>query len=360
MSRWSFRHWCLLSGITVLLFFLSFFIGRYAITPREVTSTLFFGFVRQAAEWWVALASWVSGSPHAASAVAVDPHLADLHYTVMFQIRLPRIVAAVLVGGGLSIAGTSFQGLFKNPLVSPDLLGVASGAGFGAALGILFSGSPIVIQASAFIFGIVAVAVTYGISKVYRSTTTLVLVLSGIIIGALFSALLSFLKYVADPYDTLPAIVFWLMGSLASARFSEILISAIPMTIGIVGLFALRWRLNLLSMGDKEAQALGINITVTKGLAIFFATIATAGAVCVSGIIGWVGLVIPHIGRMIVGDDNVLLIPVSLSIGACFMILVDNLARTLTGSEIPLGIMTSLIGAPFFVYLLKRTKGRGW
>ena len=164
----------------------------------------------------------------------------------------------------------------------------------------------------------------------------------------------------ADPYEQLPSIVFWLMGSLASARFSEILVSLIPMAAGVTGLFAMRWRLNVLSMGDQEAQSLGVNIFVTKGLAILFATIATAGAVCVSGIIGWVGLVIPHIGRMIVGNNNVYLVPVSMSIGAVYLVLVDNLARTLTGSEIPLGILTSLIGAPFFVYLLKKTKGRDW
>jgi iron complex transport system permease protein len=186
------------------------------------------------------------------------------------------------------------------------------------------------------------------------------LVLGGVVVSSIFSSLVSLLKYIADPYEQLPSIVFWLMGSMASARFRDIAISAVPMGVGMAGLVAMRWRINILSMDDKEAQALGVNIAFVKGLAILFATLATAGAVCVSGVIGWVGLVVPHIGRMLVGNDNTVLVPVSLSIGAGYLIIVDNVARTLTGSEIPLGILTSIIGAPFFVYLLKKTKGRGW
>lgn len=359
MSHWDFRHWWLLAGITVFLFFFSFFIGRYAITPREAASTLFFGMARQAAGWWDALASWASGSPYAAYTAAVDPHIADLHHTVMFQIRLPRIMAAALVGGGLSLAGTSFQGLFKNPLVSPDLLGVASGAGFGAALGILFSGSPIVIQCAAFGFGIVAVAVTYGISKVYRSANILVLVLSGIIIGALFSALLSFLKYVADPYDTLPAIVFWLMGSLASVKSRELIMVGPPMILAGAVLYVIRWRINLLAMGDDEARSLGVSIKRMTKIIVVCATIITASAVCISGIVGWVGLVVPHIGRLLVGPDFRKLVPASVLIGASFLMVVDNVSRTAFPTEIPLGILTAIIGAPVFAYLLTRKKV-GW
>ena len=321
----------------LLVILLSLFIGRYPLSASDVFGTL--------------------ASKLGISGLAVS----STQMSVVWDIRLPRAILGALVGSSLAVSGASFQGMFRNPLVSSGILGVSSGAGFGASLAIvLFQGQFFYVYLFAFSFALLAVFLSYMIGFTYKTTPTIMLVLGGVVVSSIFSSLISLVKYTADPYAQLPSIVFWLMGSLASARFSEILISAIPMTIGIVGLFALRWRLNLLSMGDKEAQALGINITVTKGLAIFFATIATAGAVCVSGIIGWVGLVIPHIGRMIVGDDNVLLIPVSLSIGACFMILVDNLARTLTGSEIPLGIMTSLIGAPFFVYLLKRTKGRGW
>jgi len=186
------------------------------------------------------------------------------------------------------------------------------------------------------------------------------LVLGGVIVSSVFSALISLVKYVADPYEQLPTIVFWLMGSLASARYRDILIAGIPMVLGLFGIFAVRWRINVLSMGDKEAHTLGVDTALIKGFVIFCATLATAGAVCVSGVIGWIGLVIPHIGRMLVGNDNRILIPVTASLGACFLILVDNLGRTLTGSEIPLGILTALVGCPFFVYLLKKTKGGGW
>jgi iron complex transport system permease protein len=321
--------------ITVIL--ISLFIGRYPLSVPDVFSALFHGM----------------GLTH----LETTP----VHLNVIWDIRLPRAILGAMVGASLAVSGASFQGMFRNPLVSSGILGVSSGAGFGASLAIvLFQGQPVYIYLFAFGFGLLAVFLAYLIGFTYKSTPTIMLVLGGVIVGAIFSALISLIKYMADPYEQLPSIVFWLMGSLASARFSEILVSLIPMATGVTGLMAMRWRLNVLSMGDQEAQSLGVNIFVTKGLAIFFATIATAGAVCVSGIIGWVGLVIPHIGRMIVGNNNVYLIPVSMCIGAAYLVLVDNLARTLTGSEIPLGILTSLIGAPFFVYLLKRTKGRDW
>jgi iron complex transport system permease protein len=186
------------------------------------------------------------------------------------------------------------------------------------------------------------------------------LVLGGVIVSSVFGALLSFVKYVADPYEQLPTIVFWLMGSLASARYRDIFIAGIPMAAGVAGILLLRWQINVLSMGEREARSLGANTTLTKGILIVCATLATAGAVCVSGIIGWVGLVIPHIGRMITGNDNTILIPVCLSLGACFLVIVDNMGRMITGSEIPLGILTALVGGPFFVYLLRRTKAGGW
>ena len=256
-------------------------------------------------------------------------------------------------------AGASFQGLFRNPLVSPDILGVASGAGFGAALGILISGDPRVIQVSAFIFGIVAVAVTYGISRVYRNSSTLILVLGGIVVGSVFSALLSLTKYVADPYDTLPAIVFWLMGSLSTVSNADLLAVAPPILLGGLCLFLIRWRINLLSVGEEEAQALGVDTKKMTAAIIVASTVVTASAVCISGIIGWVGLVVPHIGRMLVGPDFRRLIPVSAVLGASFLLVVDDIARTLTAAEIPLGVLTALIGAPFFAYLLTR-KRVGW
>ena len=321
----------------IVVILISLFIGRYPLSVPDVFSALFHGM----------------GFTH----LETTP----VHLNVIWDIRLPRAILGAMVGASLAVSGASFQGMFRNPLVSSGILGVSSGAGFGASLAIvLFQGQPVYVYLFAFGFGLLAVFLAYLIGFTYKSTPTIMLVLGGVIVGAIFSSLISLVKYMADPYEQLPSIVFWLMGSLASARFSEILVSLIPMAAGVTGLFAMRWRLNVLSMGDQEAQSLGVNIFVTKGLAILFATIATAGAVCVSGIIGWVGLVIPHIGRMIVGNNNVYLVPVSMSIGAVYLVLVDNLARTLTGSEIPLGILTSLIGAPFFVYLLKKTKGRDW
>lgn len=274
---------------------------------------------------------------------------------------MPRAILGALVGGSLAVSGAAFQGLFRNPLVSSGILGVTSGAGFGAALAIiLFHAATVPIYISAFLFGGLAVLLSFLIGRVYNTTPVIMLVLGGTIVSSVFSALISFTKYVADPTNELPSIVFWLMGSLASARYQDIVIAGLPMVVGIVGLVAVRWRINVLSMGDKEAHTLGINTKMNKGIVIVCATLATAGAVCVSGIIGWVGLVIPHIGRMLVGNDNRVLIPTSLSLGACFLILVDNLGRIITGSEIPLGILTALVGGPFFVYLLKSTKGGGW
>jgi len=287
-------------------------------------------------------------------------YIEDIYQTVVWDIRLPRAILGAMVGGCLAISGAAFQGLFRNPLVSSGILGVSSGAGFGAALAIILFHKVAAIYTFAFAFGILAVILSYLISKVYNGTPTIMLVLGGVIVSSVFSALLSLAKYLADPMNELPAIVFWLMGSLASARYSDIMIAGIPMLIGVAGLILVRWRINVLSMGDREAHSLGLNITINKGVVIACATLATAGAVCVSGIIGWVGLVIPHIGRMLVGNDNRVLIPVSFSLGATFLVIVDDFGRMLTGSEIPLGILTAILGGPFFVYLLKKTKGGGW
>jgi iron complex transport system permease protein len=279
--------------------------------------------------------------------------------TVVFNIRIPRVILAMLIGAGLSICGAAFQGMFQNPLVSPDILGVTAGGGFGAALAILLSGQAAVIQLCAIFFGMVAVALTYLISRVYKTTPTLMLVLSGIVVGSIFSALLSLTKYVADPRQKLPAIVFWLMGSLATVSQSDVVSTGPPVLLGITALLLVRWRINLLSMGDAEARALGVNTEVLKGIIIVASTVVTACSVSVCGIIGWVGLVIPHIGRMLVGPDHKALLPASLALGAIYLTLIDDLARSLMGAEIPLGILTAIIGAPFFAAMLRRTKG-GW
>jgi len=317
----------------IFLFFLSFMIGRYPISPIEVISAIF--------------------------SKILHIECSNMAETIVFQIRAPRIIAAMLVGAGLSISGASFQGLFRNPLVSPDILGVSAGAGFGAAIAILLSLNLFYIQISALIFGLIAVTITYFVSKIVKSNAILVLVLSGMAIGSLFSALTSFTKYVADPYEKLPAIVFWLMGSLSSVSNIEILVVIIPMLVGMIILLMIRWRINVISMGEDEARSLGLNTKKFTIVIIICCTVITASAVCISGVIGWVGLVIPHIGRMIVGPDHRKLLPATLSLGASYLLLVDNMARTLTTVEIPLGILTAIIGAPFFIYLLKKSE-IGW
>ena len=343
--------------LPIVLFVFSLFFGRYMMDPVETLRILIVGSATIFLDTVSSLLSTFAG--HQVLLPSFEQAWGASEQTVIFQIRLPRVIAAMLVGGGLALAGASFQGLFRNPLVSPDILGVASGAGFGAALGILISGDPRVIQVSAFIFGIVAVAVTYGISRVYRNSSTLILVLGGIVVGSVFSALLSLTKYVADPYDTLPAIVFWLMGSLSAVSNADLLAVAPPILLGGLCLFLIRWRINLLSVGEEEAQALGVDTKKMTAAIIVASTVVTASAVCISGIIGWVGLVVPHIGRMLVGPDFRRLIPVSAVLGASFLLVVDDIARTLTAAEIPLGVLTALIGAPFFAYLLTR-KRVGW
>lgn len=316
----------------IFLFFISFLLGRYPIPPQDVimaiVSKLFF----------------------------FNSTLSPTLNAILFQIRLPRILAAMMVGAALSVAGASFQGLFKNPLVSPDKLGVSAGAGFGAALAILFSASAIMIQFSAFIFGLMAVSLTYFIGRSFKGTSMLTLVLCGIAIESLFAALLSLAKYVADPYGQLQTIVFWIMGSLAAVTNQQVLIISFPIIIGTTILLLIRWRINVISMGEEEAQTLGINIKKIQAIIIICCTVITASAVSICGIIGWIGLVIPHVARMIVGPDHKSLLPASIILGAFFLLLIDNVARTLTTVEIPLGILTAIIGAPFFLYLLMKSK----
>ncbi|WHH58818.1 iron ABC transporter permease [Petroclostridium sp. X23] len=330
-------HKLLLVLIPLLFITVSLFMGRYPISFGMMAKVI------------LAKITGIGGE-----------EIPDTIKTIVWDVRFPRAVMGALVGGSLAISGASFQGVFRNPLVSSGILGVSSGAGFGAALSILIFKSTAFSYIFAFVFGGIAVLLSYMIGRVYNTTPTVMLVLGGTVVSSVFSALISFAKYVADPYDQLPTIVFWLMGSLASLRYQDMIAASIPMILGILGLVAIRWRINILSMGDKEAQALGINMAFNKGLVIFCSTLATAGAVCISGMIGWVGLVIPHIGRMLFGNDNKVLLPASLSLGACFLILVDNIGRIITGSEIPLGILTALVGGPFFVYLLKKTKGSAW
>ena len=283
----------------------------------------------------------------------------DIVESVLFELRLPRIVAALLVGAALSVSGAAFQSMFVNPLVSPSLLGVLAGASFGSALGILLSQSWFVVQLLTFAFGALAVVFAMGIALMYRRAGILILVLGGIISTSLFTSLLSVVKYTADPYDQLPSIVYWLMGSFALVERSTLLGIAGPMLLGIGTLMLLSKYLNVLSMGDDEARALGVNVRYIRVAAIAAATLISSLTVVTAGVIGWVGLVIPHIARMMVGPDNRILIPVSALIGGIYLLGVDTLSRTLFDSEIPIGILTSLVGIPAFVIILKNAK-KGW
>ena len=278
--------------------------------------------------------------------------------TVVVNVRIPRVLLTMMVGAGLAISGAAFQGLFRNPLVSPSMLGVSAGAGFGAVLGILFSTGAVIIQVLAFIFGLLAVIGAYLLSRMKTGTSLLMLVLAGVIIGALFSALIGLVQYLADPEVQLPSMVFWLMGSMAGASYRDLAWGAPIVLTGMAALLLLRWRINVLSLGEEEAKALGVNVQVIRWVIIIAATAITATAVSMVGIVGWIGLVIPHMGRMLVGPNHKVLLPASISIGAMYLLLIDNVARTATPAEIPLSILTAIIGAPFFAYLLRRTGGK--
>lgn len=276
---------------------------------------------------------------------------------IILQIRLPRILLAILIGASLASSGAAFQAMFVNPLVSPGILGVLAGAAFGAALGMLISEQWYIVQILAFIFGFIAVglAVLIG-SMVTNSRSTIMLVLGGVISGSLFTALLSVVKYVADPYSTLPAIVYWLMGSLTMADLHGVLLVSIPMLLGIFGMIMMGKYFDILSLGDEEAKALGINVAMVRAVAIVLATLTSSLSVVMAGMIGWVGLIIPHIIRMAVGPSHRLLMPLSAIVGAIFLLLADSVSRLAFSVEIPLGIITSLIGIPIFIIVLKNAR----
>ena len=322
----------LLAGI--ILF--SCLIGRYSVSFREFV---------------IISVSHISGTPH---------DLPIVLETVIFKIRLPRVLAAVLVGAALAAAGATYQSLFRNPLASPDILGVSAGAGLGAALAIFLSLPVGAIQLMAFVFGLAAVFAVYGVSRIVRGhDPILVLVLAGVVIGTLAGSCISLLKYLADPYDQLPAITFWLLGSLNAVNTSDMLVTLAMVGVGIIPLHLLRWRMNLMSLGDEEARALGANTDALRVAFIMAATLITAAAVSISGVIGWVGLMIPHVARLMVGPDFRALLPTSMFLGASYLLAVDDLARTIAEIEVPLGILTAFLGAPFFLWLLSRS-GRTW
>ena len=278
--------------------------------------------------------------------------------TIFWRIRLPRILAALLIGASLASAGSVYQGMFRNPLVSPDILGVSSGASLGAAIAI-FNGSPAwLIQLSAFVGGVVAVALVYLISRRSSHSQTLSLVLTGIMIMAVGNAGVTMIKYIANPNDVLQQVMFWLMGSLSTVSMDDLGWSAFPMIAGLVVVIALRWRVNLLTLDEEEARSLGVNVRRYRQIFIAVSTLLSAAAVCLGGLIGWVGLMVPHMGRALVGPCHSRLIPACAMLGAAFLIVMDAIARSLLSLELPLGVVTNVLGAPFFVYLIIKRKER--
>jgi iron complex transport system permease protein len=273
--------------------------------------------------------------------------------SVIWQVRGPRVMAAMLVGAALAVAGTAFQGLFRNPLVSPDILGASSGAALGAVLGIYLSLGVFAIQAIAFVGGLIAVGIVYVIGASVRSRDPiLVLVLTGVVVGSLFGAGVGLVKYLADPYNQLPAMTFWLLGSLSATGVHDLLPLFGPVAVGAAVLIALRWRMNVMSLPEEEARALGVATGRLRIAIVAAATLVTSASVATAGIIGWVGLVVPHLARSLVGPDFARLLPAAAILGGGYLLLIDTLARTLAQVEIPLGILTAVIGTPFFIWLL--------
>jgi len=281
--------------------------------------------------------------------------------TVIWQIRGPRILGAMLVGAALASAGGAYQGLFRNPLVSPDILGVSSGAALGAVLGIFLSLPVLGIEAMSFAGGLAAVALVYAVaSAVTGRDTVLLLVLTGVVIGALLASGVALLKYLADPQNQLPAITFWLLGSLASFNREDLAVLAPTVLLALVPLALLRWRLDVMSLGDEEATALGVDVRLVRGAVVAGATLMTAAAVAVSGIVGWVGLLVPHLARLLVGPAFARLLPMTVVLGAAFLLAVDTAARMIGAVEIPLGVLTAIIGTPLFLFLLARGRRAAW
>ena len=322
----------LLSAALVLSVLGSFALGRYPVRPGELVGIL------------------CSRLPF----LNVEPFWSDAQYIAVWNVRLPRILLAVLVGACLSAAGAAYQGVFQNPIAAPDILGASAGAGFGAALAIFLGLSSAGITAFAFVASLITVFLVFVIGNKVKGEKTLGLVLAGIMISSLFQAGTSFIKLVADPNNKLPAITYWLMGSLAGADRGELRFIVWPMLIGLLPLWLMRWRLNVITMGDDEARAMGVDAAKVRLAVVLGATLVTASSVAVSGMIGWVGLVIPHMTRRLVGSDYRVLLPASVLAGGTFLLLVDDISRNLASMEIPIGILTAVIGAPVFLLLIIR------
>jgi len=329
------RFWPLLSGLIILLFIcivLAACVGKYPVSPKESLQIMLQAFLGKA------------GSPD------------DMTWNVVLGLRVPRILASVVVGTSLSMSGAVYQGIFKNPLVSPDFLGVSSGACIGAAVAILLSLSATYISIFAFVFGVTAVIITVTIPALMGNRSNVMLVLSGIIVGTAMSSILGFIKYIADPNTQLASITYWTMGSFSYITLADLFAIMPIVLIPAVILILMSWWIDVLSMGEEEARSLGARVGLIRGITIVCATLLTAGSVCIAGTISWVGLIVPHFGRMLVGPSNKKLLPMCGIVGGLFMLIVDTLTRTLGATEMPVSILTGVLGAPIFCWLLFRQR----
>lgn len=329
-SKYAGARIAVLAAALIAMFIFSFVMGRYDVPVGEVIKILLSRIVPIQKTW------------------------TDNMEIAVINIRMPRIAMACMVGCCLSAAGTSYQCVFQNPMAAPDILGASSGACFGAALAILFGQTSAMVTVFAFVSSLLTVLLVYLISKAAKANPVVSILLAGIMVSSLFSAGTSFIKLVADPSNQLPAITYWLMGSLSGTKLKNIPAAAVPMAIGLIPLFLLRWRINILTLGEDEAATMGVNTKLLRAAVIICSTFITAASVASSGMIGWVGLVIPHFCRRLVGNDCRYLLPASMLFGALFLLLVDNFSRNLIATEIPIGILTAFVGAPFFIYLMLR------
>lgn len=320
----------ILSGILVTVFIVSFAFGRYGVPLHQVVRIILGQVIPLQVDWTPAMEASV------------------------LNVRMPRILLACLIGCSLSMAGAAYQGVFRNPMASPDVLGASDGAAFGAALSILLGASNQGITSSAFVFSMVTVIAVFLIARAAPGNRVVNLILAGIMISSLFKAGTSYIKLVADPSNQLPAITYWLMGSLSGVKWKQVGMAILSMLVGAVPLYLIRWRINLLTLGDEEAKTLGVHTDRLRLVVVACATLLTASSIATAGMIGWVGLVIPHLSRKLVGSDYKVLLPASMLMGASFLLLVDDIARNLLVVEIPIGILTAFVGAPFFIYLLLR------
>ncbi len=335
------RSWAIVVLLSLLLVFCAVYsitIGRYDIAMWDVARILWDNIVPTGAPTWT-------------------PVQAD----VVEVIRLPRILAAMLIGAGLAISGAALQGLFRNPLVDPSIIGVTSGAGFGGTLAILLVGGGYPVLGASFVVGIASLLIVKLLASVKGRTSILALVLAGVVVSAFFEAAISIVKLLADPQQKLPAITYWLMGSIAATKYRDLALIALAIVPPSIVIFLLRYQINILSLGEDKARALGAPIERVQWTIFIAVSLISAGVVATSGIVGWVGLVIPHMARAFVGPDHGRLLPVSALLGAIYLLLVDDIARTATVAELPIGIITALIGVPFFAIILRRTQSKsGW